>query len=248
MKNSRSEQDIKRSHANISVVHVLRPDLIVSSGIAELDSLCGGFKAGELTLVDGNSSLIADLPNQLCVNTYRTFRSETIYVDGGMCANPYQIARYARMAELNPQEVLQNVVMSRAFTVYQLSTILQELLEPMILKRSPRTLLIGMLPALYLDPELHVQEAQAVLSSDLQKIQDLTSRYQLITVCTNLDLMPLSPSRGLGKRLYDSVSEIVRIKQLEQCTSLELVKQQKNATIIRGAKGQLRLEEFGMVS
>ena len=248
MKNSRSEQDIKRSHANISIVHVLRPDIIVSSGIAELDRLCGGFKAGDLTLVDGNSGLIADLPNQLCVNTYRTFRSETIYVDGGMCANPYQIARYARMAELNQQEVLQNVVMSRAFTVYQLSTILQELLEPMILKRSPRTLLIGMLPALYLDPELHVQEAQAVLSSDLETIQDLTSRYQLITVCTNLDLMPLSPSRGLGKRLYDSVSEIVRIKQLEQCTSLELVKQQKSATIIRGAKGQLRLEAFGMVS
>jgi hypothetical protein len=247
MKNSRSEQDVKRSHAN-SIVHVLRPDLIVSSGIAELDRLCGGFKAGELTLVDGNSDLIADLPNQLCVNTYRTFRSETIYVDGGMCANPYQIARYARMAELNQQEVLQNVVMSRAFTVYQLSTILQELLEPMILKRSPRTLLIGMLPALYLDPEIPAQEARAVLSSDLQKIQDLTSRYQLITVCTNLDLMPLSPSRGLGKRLYGSVSEIVRIKQFEQCTSLELVKQQKSATIIRGAKGQLRLETFGMVS
>jgi len=248
MKNSRSEQDVKRSHANISIVHVLRPDLIVSSGIAELDHLCGGFKAGELTLVDGNSGLIADLPNQLCVNTYRTFQSETIYVDGGMCANPYQIARYARMAELNQQEVLQNVVMSRAFTVYQLSTILQELLEPMILKRSPRTLLIGMLPALYLDPELHVQEAQAVLSSDLQKIQDLTSRYQLITVCTNLDLMPLSPSRGVGKRLYDSVSEIVRIKQFEQCTTLELVKQQKSATIIRGAKGQVHLEAFGVVS
>jgi hypothetical protein len=248
MKNSRSEQDIEGSHANMSFVHVLRPDIIVSSGIAELDSLCGGFKAGEMTLVDGNSDLISDLPNQLCVNTYRTFRSETIYIDGGMCADPYRIARYARMAELDQREVLQNVVMSRAFTVYQLSTLIQELLEPMILKRSPRTLIIGMLPALYLDPEIPAQEAQAVLSSDLQKIQDLTSRYQLITVCTNLDLMPLSPSRGLGKQLYDSVSEIVRMKQFEQYTSLELVKNQKNATIVRGAKGQLRLEEFGMVN
>lgn len=248
MKNNRSEQDSKRPHANISIVHVLRPDIIVPSGIAELDRLCGGFKAGELTLVDGNSGLISDLPNQLCVNTYRTFRSETIYVDGGMCADPYRIARYARMAELDQREVLQNVLMSRAFTVYQLSTILQELLEPMILKRSPRTLLIGMLPALYLDSEIPVQEAQTVLSSDLQRIQDLTSRYRLITVCTNLDIMPLSPSRGLGKQLYDSVSEIIRIKQFEQCTSLELVKKQKSATIVRGAKGQLRLEAFGMVN
>ena len=248
MKNNRSEQDIKRSHANISIVHVLRPDIVVSSGIAELDNLCGGFKAEELTLVDGNSNLISDLPNQLCVNTYQTFRSETIYIDGGMCADPYRIARYARMAELNQQEVLQNVVMSRAFTVYQLSTLIQELLEPIILKRSPRTLLIGMLPALYLDPEIKTQEAQTVLSSDLQKIQDLTSRYQLITVCTNLDLMPLSPSRGLGKRLYDSASEIVRIKQFEQWTSLELIKKKKSATIVRDVKGQLRLEAFGMVS
>jgi hypothetical protein len=247
MKNSRSAHDSEISHANISVVHVVRPDIIVSSGIAELDSLCGGFKAGELTLVDGNSGLISDLPNQLCVNTYRTFRSETIYVDGGMCANPYRIARYARMLELDQQDVLQNVVLSRAFTVYQLSAILQELLEPMIQKRSPRTLIIGMLPALYRDPEISPREAQTLLSQDLEKIQELTTRYNLITVCTNLDVMPLPPSKGLGKTLYASVNEIVRMKQFEHCTSLELVKKQKSTTIVRGADGQLRLEAFGMV-
>jgi hypothetical protein len=210
--------------------------------------LCGGFKAGELTLVDGNSSLISDLPNQLCVNTYRAFRSETIYIDGGMCADPYRIARYARIAELNHHDVLKNVTLSRAFTVYQLSTLIQELLEPIIQKHSPRTLLIGMLPALYLDPDIKFQDAQTVFVSDLQKIQDLTSRYQLITVCTHLDLMPLSPARGLGKHLYDSVSEIVRIKQFDQCTLLELVKKQQNTTVVRDANGQLRLEAFGTVS
>jgi RecA/RadA recombinase len=248
MKNNLVPQDKKISHATIAVVHVVRPDIIVSSGMAELDRLCGGFKAGELTLVDGNSSLIADLPHRLCVNTYRTFRSETIYIDGGMCANPYQIARYARTVELDQQEVLQNVVMSRAFTVYQLSTIIQEMLEPMIQKRDPRTLIIGMLPALYRDPELAPREAQTLLSQDLEKIQQLTARYNLITVCTNLDVMPLASSRGMGKTLYDRANEIVRMKQFERCTSLELVKQGKNATVVHGAAGQLRLESFGMVS
>ena len=247
MKNSCLEQDIKRSHANISIVHVLRPDIVVSSGIAELDNLCGGFKAGELTLIDGNSGLISDLPNQLCVNTYKTFRSETIYIDGGMCADPYCIARYARMAELDQREVLQNVVMSRAFTVYQLSTILQDLLEPVLKSRSPRTLLIGMLPALYHDPELSAREAQTLLLQDLKKIQQLTTTYHLITVCTNLDAMPLTPSKGLGKTLYDNVTEIIRIKHIEQCISLELLKKQQSTTIVCDAKGQLRLEAFGMV-
>ncbi len=138
MKNNRSTQDRKIARTSSSLVQIIRPDLIVPSGITELDRLCGGFKAGELTLVDGNSSLIATLPDQLCANTYRTFRSETIYIDAGMRANPYQIARYARLLELDQREVLQNVLMSRAFTVHQLSTILQDLLEPTIQHHSPR--------------------------------------------------------------------------------------------------------------
>jgi hypothetical protein len=247
MKNTHAARDSTNTHANSSLVQVIRPDIIVPSGIAELDRLCGGFKAGGITLVDGNSTLIVHLPDQLCANTYRTFRSETIYIDGGMCANPYQIARYARTLELDAQEVLQNVVMSRAFTVYQLSTIIQDLLEPLIQKRSPRTLLIGMLPALYRDPDISTHESQTLLAQDLQKLQQLTTRYTLITVCTNLDLLPLTPSRGIGKRLYDSASEIIRMKQFDSYTSLELVRRGTNATIIRGAPGQLRLEAFGVM-
>ena len=233
--------------ADTTLVRTARPDIIVTSDIPELDALLGGFKAGETTLVDGNSSLIAELPDRLSVNTYRTFHAETIYIDAGMRADPYRIARYARMLELDQQEVLENIVISRAFTVYQLSTLLRDLLEPLIQKRSPRTLIIGMLPALYLDPDISPHEAQTLLAGDLQKIQELTTRYNLITVATNLDAMPLTPSKGLGKTLYDSVSDILQMKQFDHTTSLALVKKQRNATIIHGTKGQLRLEEFGMV-
>jgi hypothetical protein len=158
--------------ADTSLVRTARPDIIVDAGIPELDHLLGGFKAGETTLVDGNSSLIAELPNRLCVNTYRTFHAETIYLDAGMRADPYRIARYARTLELDQQEVLENIVISRAFTVYQLSTLLRDLLEPLIQKRSPRTLIIGMLPALYLDPDISPHEAQTLLAGDLRKIQE----------------------------------------------------------------------------
>jgi hypothetical protein len=247
MKNNHSRQETTRVHTRSSLIQVIHPDLVIHAGISALDQLCGGFKAGELILIDGNSSLIATLPDQLCVTTYQTFHSATIYIDAGMRANPYQIARYARLRELDQREVLQNVLMSRAFTVYQLSTILQELLEPILQSHSPRTLLIGMLPALYQDPELSRREAQMLLLQDLQKLQQLTSTHQLITVCTNLDTMPLSPSKSLGKTLYDNVTEVIRIKHINQCICLELVKKQKSTTIVHDAKGQLRLEAFGMV-
>ena len=247
MKTNQFIQEKKRNHHSNTLTQVLRPDLIIPSGITELDRLCGGFKAGELTFVDGNSSLIAALPDQLCATTYRIFHSQTIYIDAGMRANPYQIARYARSLELDQRDVLQNVLMSRAFTVYQLSTILQDLLEPLLQEYHPRTLLIGMLPALYHDRELSSREAQTLLLQDLQKIQQLTTRYHLITVCTHLDAMPLSPARGLGKTLYDNVTEIIRIKHIDQRVCLELFKKQKHAMLIRDTNGQLRLEAFGMV-
>jgi hypothetical protein len=126
--------------------------------------------------------------------------------------------------------------------------LINEMLEPMVQKKNPQTLIIGMYPALYLDPDVSSKEAQTLFTYDLKKIKELTRRYHLITVLTNRDMMPLPTSHGFGATLYTAVDEIVRMKQFEQYTSLELIKQQKKATMLHCTQGQLRLEEFGMVS
>jgi len=189
---------------------------MVKSGITELDRLQGGFKAGEITFLDGNSKLISEMPNQICVNTYRTFRSDTIYIDGGMCANPYRIARYARIMEIDQRQTLEHVQISRAFTVYQFSTLLQDKLEPLIKKHRPRTLIIGMFPRLFFDPDISTRESQILLKNTLNKIKELTRKYGLITVFTNLDSTHMSNIRNLKKMFYSAVDEIIRMKQLEQ--------------------------------
>jgi hypothetical protein len=246
--NHQTRQQRQKPDTTTRTVEIVKPDIIVHSGLPELDDLLGGFKAGEITLVDGTSDFIADLPNQLCANTYRTFQSDTIYIDGGVCADPYKIARYARLLELDQHDVLSHVHISRAFTVYQLSTLIQEQLEPLIKKQTPRTLIIGMLPVLYHDPDVSSREAQTIFKHDLELLQQLTKKYQLVTVFTNYNTFQLVTHRGLGKLLYDAVHEIVSMKQFEQCTILELLKQHKRTTIVRFASGQLSLESFGLVS
>ena len=243
-----STRNIK--HATGSVLFeetIVRPDVIVHSGISELDVLLGGFKAGEITLIDGTSDLVLDLPHQLCVNTYRTFQSDTVYLDGGVCADPYRIARYARMMELDQREVLAHVHVSRAFTVYQLSMLVHEMLEPLICRWHPRTLLIGMFPALYGDPDVPSREAQVLLKNNVKKIQELTTTYDLITVLTSSDRFLSSTRRNLRNCLYSFSDEIVRMRQDDQCIFVDLVKRQQKTTIIRCARGQLRLEAFGLV-
>ena len=220
-------------------------DIIVQSGIIELDGLLGGFKAGELTYIDGDSTLISTLPNRLCVRTYMTFKSPTIYIDGGICADPYSIARYARMNDIVQDDVLNHVHISRSFTIYQLSSFIDSLLEKEIKKRDPRTLIIGKFPALFLDPDIPPQESHVILKNVIEKLHELTSRYNLITVLTNVDSRLYS--NKIRSTIQSYAHETVRMKYIEPCTYVDLLRQQQSTTVLHMAEGQLRLEHFGMV-
>ena len=226
---------------------ILKPDIVVLSGVAELDKLLGGFKTGEMTYIDGDSSLISNIPNQLCVNTYRTFESDVIYIDGGMSADPYKIAKYSRRMEADQRKTLEHVHISRAFTVYQLSKLIQDMLESTIKRYKPQTIIIGRFPIFYLDSDVPEKEAQTLLRSCLHKLRELTTKYNLITIFTSLDKKMMTNNRNVRSIIYENVDEIVLMKESELSTRVELVKQEKNTVILHLAKGQLRLQEFGMV-
>jgi len=241
-----STQTVKKSDFQVAK-EILKPDIVVLSEIKELDNLLGGFKSGEVTYIDGDSDLIQKIPNQICVNTYRSFRNDIVYIDGGMSADPYKIAKYAKKIELNQKELLEHIHISRAFTVYQLTTQIQEMLEQAIKRYHPQTLIINRFPILYLDSDVETKEAKALLRSNIHKIKELTKKYDLITVFTNLDKELLSHNRNINKILYHNVDEIVLIKQDEHATFIELLNKKKKTIIPNLVKGQARLSDFWMV-
>ena len=226
---------------------ILKPTVTVLSGIRELDDILDGFKSGEITFIDGDSKLISNIPNQICVNTYCMLRSSVVYIDGGMCADPYKISDYARKMEVSQKEVLEHVFISRAFTVYQLTTLIQDRLETTITRYKPLTLIIGRFPILYLDSDVPSKEAQILLRSNLHKIRELTTKYNLVTIFTNLEKKALSNLRNIRSILYKDVDEIVLMKQTELATCIELVNRCKNSMIFHLGAGQLRLDDFGVV-
>jgi hypothetical protein len=232
---------------NLASEILLKPDIVVYSGLKELDELVGGFKAGEITFIDGDSDLISIIPNQLCVNTLRAFSSDSVYIDGGMCANPYLIAHYARIMEINEKEALNHVHISRAFTVYQMTTLIQYMLEPLIDRHGAQTLIIGKFPFLYLDSDVKTNEAQTLIRINIEKIRNLTNKYNLVTVFTNLDKKMISKRRNIRKILYDTADEIIKMKQNKDYIYVNAAKKQKDIKIITYEKGQLCLQYFGMV-
>jgi hypothetical protein len=57
----------------------------------------------------------------------------------------------------------------------------------------------------------------------------------------------MTNNRNVCKIIYNNVNEVVLMKETELATRVELVKRQKNTMVLHLAKGQLRLQEFGMV-
>ena len=226
---------------------ILKPDIVVLSGIKELDKIMGGFKTGQITYIDGDSNLISNIPNQICVNTFQIFESDTIYIDAGMCADPYKIAQYARKMELDQKKILNHVHISRAFTVYQLTMMIQDMLEHAIKRYKPRTLIIGKFPVYYLDSDVEDKEAQTLLRTNLHKIHELTAKYNLVTIFTNHDRRMLSTRRNVRKILHKEVDEVVMMNESELATLVELLNKNERTMILHLARGQMRLQEFGMV-
>ena len=226
---------------------ILKPDIVVKAGIKEIDKLTGGFKAGKITYIKGDSKLVSKISNQLCVNTYRTFENDAIYIDAGMHVNPYTIAKYTRKLDLDQKKVLEHVHISRAFTVYQLSTLIQDMLEVAIKRYKPKTLILGRYPLLYTDNDVKEKEVRTLFRNNLHKIRELTIKYNLITIFTNIDKKMLSRQKNTSKILYKEADEIVSIKERKLATYVELLKQKKNTMILHLTNGQLRLQDFGMM-
>ena len=231
----------------VSAKDVLKPNYMVVSGIRELDNLISGFKSGEVTLISGDSALVSNIPNQVCVNTYRTFRDSVVYIDGGVCADPYRISSYARAMELDAKEVLENILVSRAFTLHQLTSIIQDRLEDIIIRKSPRVLIVGSFPLLFFDSDVESKEAQVLLRSNLHKIKELTKKYDLVTVFTNFGSSVLSNARDVRSILFDGVDEVVLMKEGDLVTRVEALKRGASATILHLSRGQLQLSDFGLV-
>ena len=164
-----------------------------------------------------------------------------------MSADSYKIAKYARKMETDQRKTLEHIHISRAFTVYQLSTLIQDMLESTIKRYKPQTIIIGRFPIFYLDSDVPEREAQTLLRSCLHKLRELTTKYNLITIFTSLDKKMLTNNRNVRNIIYEKVDEIILMKEVELATRVELVKQEKNTMIFHLAKGQMRLQEFGMV-
>ena len=109
----------------------------ISSGDKTLDELLsGGFHHDLVYLLYGDKKLTTNILLTTSVIVQKAFSNgglgegiRVAFIDGNNRFNPYNVSKYAVSQKLSPQKVLENILISRAFTFDQIIEILENRLS-----------------------------------------------------------------------------------------------------------------------
>jgi len=224
------------------VTSISRPTAVVYSGISELDGLIGGLHIGKVTAFVGRSRLLLTVLHRVCVNTFDLFHSPTIVLDAGNQLNPFLLARFARMNMLSPQELLKQVYLSRAYTVYQLTDLIHSRVESLIQKVSPVTLVLTGLFSLLDDADVCRDEASQLLQIVMKQLKQMTTKYQVAMILIDRTYGEYGVAECDG--LIDTT---IQVQDMRNCPRITVTQRNQQITVTSETVGQLCLQDFGMV-
>jgi hypothetical protein len=148
-------------------------DTSYRTGVTVFDDLFGPMHPGSMYLLVGRTSLNRHIIDRLAVLSAHRGDS-TYYIDGGHRADPFAMARVLRMQRQDPRPVLERVHIARAFTAYQMDSLIRESLSE--LPSPPDLLIVSAIDSLFSDPEVDIREAKGMLSNCMAALKRMTER------------------------------------------------------------------------
>jgi predicted ATP-dependent serine protease len=172
---------------NILVAPTKRQELF-SLNMKNVNDLFPGFAPGDFALIYGSPSIIS-LTSLLCVRSQLPAQlgglsSNVVYIDGGNTFRLYQISRLAQLHHLNPKQVLDRIFLSRAFTAYQLTTLIMERLKDAVEKYNAKLVIISDIAGMFLDKDIPEEEARSIYSQVLGYLQGFARQQNIILLAT----------------------------------------------------------------
>ena len=217
----------------------------LATSIPPIDGLLGVLKPGTITFIDSSDRLVFDLVNLYCFNAVVELGEEVLWIDGGNSVNPYELNAVCKRHRIDPEEVLHNITVSRAFTAYQMSTLIEDMLDPEVRRINTGLVVISCFPDLFQDKDMNWAESLQLMRRSMGKLRHLTEEHQLITVVTNYGLNKMLYKKGLKPLLYDGVDRVVRIEGKGPTVRISLPKEGEGMMYRPVSRNQTTLDEYG---
>ena len=151
---------IKQSFDEI-LLQLTRGSLSASSGFPRKVLFCGE-RTGEI------SSYVA--------GWLAGKRIDVIVLDGANRFDPYMVSSFARKVFISPERLLKRIRIARAFTCYQMATLIGEKLIALVgAIQKPWVILLGPITT-FLDEDVPEREVRPLFERSLKKIEEMASR------------------------------------------------------------------------
>lgn len=190
---------------------------VLSLGIEPLDEmLLGGLETGKLVALKGDNSVLG-LSHLFCVRAQLPARrggidSQVLWLDGGNTFDPYLITEYSRANDLNPERVLKRIHLSRAFTCYQMSSLISERMPEALRRFKVKLVVISDLPQLYLDSDIPRREAKEIF---MGAVDDLRSSLKKELFLVTSFEYPFAPARAaeISNILFSNAEVVLEARE-----------------------------------
>ena len=179
--------EVKRLHQN-TVLKTVESQPVLSLNMSNVNQLFPGLAIGDFAVLYGSNS-VQSLASLLCVRAQLPpqlggLGSNVVFLDGGNTFKPNQVARLARLHQLDPQQALEHIYLSRAFTAYQMTALILEKLKETVKRYDAKLVIISDIAGFFLDKDVPEYEAHRVYSQVIAYLRNFAKENQIALIAT----------------------------------------------------------------
>jgi hypothetical protein len=195
------------------------PACRLSLNIPTIQQLLPSLDPGDLTVLHGGAS-VSYIASLLCVKAQLPMQigglaSKAIFIDGreGNSFRLYQITKIAQLQGLNPTAVLKRIIIARAFTAYQMTSLIMDKLREAVEATAAKFVVVSDIANTFLDEKVRTDdEAQRIYSQVAAYLSKLAKKKQLIILATYMPHEQTPRNATLQKLIQNSANVVASIR------------------------------------
>ena len=190
---------------------------VLSFGIPRIDEAFPGFRKGDFAVLFGHPlcRMLSFLLSVRCQLPFKKggLNSRVVYIDGGNTFDPYVVSAIAQEYGLEPKSVLERILISRAFTAFQLTALVFEKLEKALKRYRSKLVVVSDIAGLFFDRDVPKIEGKDIFFKMTRYLSEVTSRRRAIVVASYFPRLHSSRSLFLESVLLGRASAVIRLKE-----------------------------------
>ncbi|UCE91232.1 MAG: hypothetical protein JSV90_07405 [Methanobacteriota archaeon] len=216
----------------------------LNTAIPPLDDVIRGLKSSQATLLDSDTGYASELMHILCVRSLAEFGEEVIWIDGGNVIDPYTLSALCKRLGHDKHAMLSMVNVARAFTAYQLVSLVDDGLETEAERCAPSTIIVSSISDMFMDKDMRRYESYQLLRRCADEVARVTKERDTITVVSSHTPGRVRPEPKVMSLLHGAFDRSVRIRASRNGISVRSSREGRSAYFLPVPWNQMVLDDF----